>query len=170
MAFLDFGNVKVVDADWLRRSKRMLAAAVEGDAEAVVQELDGLGYLHRPEALDADQVLTQALANADWFLRDRELRIDRAYVARTIATLTDPRTAEMSLAMARHLKIPREEIWIRRVQIGVLAVLGQLRATGNWNRTAREFIFGDPPRTDLGRAEHAFFAQRGVTLQRPAPS
>ena len=33
-----------------------------------------------------------------------------------------------------------------------LAVLGQLRAHGNWHRIAREWIYGDQPVTELGRA------------------
>lgn len=35
----------------------------------------------------------------------------------------------------------------------VLAILGQLRATNNWSRIAREAIYGDAPETELGRAE-----------------
>ena len=40
--------------------------------------------------------------------------------------------------------------------------MSQLRATGNWHRIAREWIFGDPPVTDLGRAEAAFYALTGT--------
>ena len=168
IAFLDFGNVKLVDPGWLQMSKRLLAAVIAGDAEGVARELDALGYVHRVDSLDRKAMLAQARAGSDWFACDRKLTIDRDYVARTIAALTSADSARTSFAIARHLKIPREEIWIRRVQVGVLAVLGQLRATGNWHRTASEFIFGDAPQTDLGRAEHAFFAGRGITVQQAA--
>jgi hypothetical protein len=40
-------------------------------------------------------------------------------------------------------------------------VLGQLEATANWHRIAREFLYGDPPQTELGRQEAEFFAARG---------
>ena len=33
---------------------------------------------------------------------------------------------------------------------------GQLGATANWHRIAREWLFGDPPSTELGAAEHPF--------------
>jgi hypothetical protein len=49
----------------------------------------------------------------------------------------------------------------RRMEIGVLAVLGQLRAKRNWHRIAREWWFGDPPQTELGREEHEFWARKG---------
>jgi hypothetical protein len=72
----------------------------------------------------------------------------------------DPELIARSVRAARDVKIPAEEIWYRRVTIGVFAVLGQLHACANWHRIARESVWGDPPATDLGRAEHAFF-ERG---------
>jgi hypothetical protein len=74
--------------------------------------------------------------------------------------VTDPGTVESSLRLARGLKVPPDEIWFRRVQIGVLAVAGQLRARGNWHRTMREYVFGDEPHTELGRQEWQFFGAR----------
>jgi hypothetical protein len=41
-----------------------------------------------------------------------------------------------------------------------LAVLGQLHATANWHRIAREWIYGDDPVTELGRAEADFYRRR----------
>jgi hypothetical protein len=40
-----------------------------------------------------------------------------------------------------------------------LAVLGQLEATANWHRIAREWLYGDPPATPLGEAEASFFGR-----------
>ena len=50
----------------------------------------------------------------------------------------------------------------RRTETLTLAVMSQLRATANWHRIAREWIFGDPPVTELGRAEAEFYATRGA--------
>ena len=44
----------------------------------------------------------------------------------------------------------------RRMEALTLGVLGQLGATANWHRIAREWLFGDPPSTALGAAEHGF--------------
>jgi hypothetical protein len=41
-----------------------------------------------------------------------------------------------------------------------LAVISQLRATANWHRIAREWIYGDEPQTELGRQEAGFYATR----------
>jgi hypothetical protein len=47
------------------------------------------------------------------------------------------------------------------MESGVLAVLGQLQATRNWYRIGREWWFADPPATELGEEEWAYFEARG---------
>jgi predicted unusual protein kinase regulating ubiquinone biosynthesis (AarF/ABC1/UbiB family) len=162
LALLDFGSVKVVDPEWLASSQRLIRAVVEGDTEQFMSGLVTLGYVHRADRIDAERLLRQTLESGDWFLRDKDLQIDPDYVAGIIATLTDPRSIDSSLRTARGLKVPPEEIWFRRVQIGVLAVAGQLRARGNWHRRMREYVFGDEPATPLGREEWAFWQERGA--------
>jgi predicted unusual protein kinase regulating ubiquinone biosynthesis (AarF/ABC1/UbiB family) len=157
MALLDFGSVKVVDPAWLETSRRLLGAVIEGDSRRMMEGLAELGYLHRADVIDPDLLLEQVLEGSDWYLRDQELRIDPDYVARIITKMTDPRLTESSLRMARGFKIPPEEIWFRRVELGVLAVAGQLRARGNWHRIMREYLFADEPSTELGRQEWEFF-------------
>ena len=43
-----------------------------------------------------------------------------------------------------------------------LAVLSQLRASANWHRIAREWMYGDEPVTELGREEADFYGRSGV--------
>ena len=48
-----------------------------------------------------------------------------------------------------------------------LAVLAQLRARANWHRIAREWMYGDEPVTELGRAEARFYGTpRSERLER----
>ena len=60
----------------------------------------------------------------------------------------------------RRENLPANELMGRRMESGVLAVLGQLEATRNWYRIGREWWFADPPATELG--------ERGVGLLRVA--
>src|ERR687898_323501 len=48
---------------------------------------------------------------------------------------------------------PGNELMGRRMESGVLAVLGQLEATRNWYRIGREWWFGEEPATELGAQE-----------------
>lgn len=166
VAFLDFGNVKVVSERWLRDGKRAMRAVIDGDREAFIDAVVDLGYVHRREHLDADWLLDQVKLAGDWFLSDREVRIEPEYVARILAQVMDPKFISQGIRVARDLQVPPEEIWFRRVEIGVFAVLGQLRAGGNWHRMARETWYGDPPATELGAAEQEYFQRRGIGIVR----
>jgi hypothetical protein len=57
--------------------------------------------------------------------------------------------------------LPEAHMVQRRVEILVLTTLGQLRPHVNFHRVAREWLFGDEPITELGRAEAAW---RGPSL------
>jgi predicted unusual protein kinase regulating ubiquinone biosynthesis (AarF/ABC1/UbiB family) len=164
VAFLDFGNVKVVSENWLRNGKRAMRAVIDGDKQGFVDAVVELGYVHRREHLDADWLLGQVKLAGDWFLSDREVRIEPEYVGKILSQVMDPKFISRGIRVARDLQVPPEEIWFRRVEIGVFAVLGQLRASGNWHRMARETWFGDPPVTELGAAEHEYFSRRGMKI------
>jgi predicted unusual protein kinase regulating ubiquinone biosynthesis (AarF/ABC1/UbiB family) len=159
MAFIDFGSTKVVDADWLAAGDAAVAAAMDGDVDAHYRAAEAMGYFHRPERIDRDWLMRSTTTGMDWVLRDEEVRIDQEYVARVMAAMLDP--SPEAIRLARSMKVPPDEIWFRRMSVGVFAVLGHLRASANWHRLAREYIFGDEPRTELGRAERELFARSG---------
>ncbi|HWF54639.1 MAG TPA: AarF/ABC1/UbiB kinase family protein [Solirubrobacteraceae bacterium] len=167
LAFIDFGNVKVVSPGWLQGTKRGMRAASAGDRDAFRDAIIELGYVHRPEHLDVEWLLQQVLAAGEWFLRDQELELTPEYVAHMLSAVMDPQLIAHGIRVARDLKVPTEEVWFRRVEIGVFAVLGQLRAKANWHRIAGETIFGYPPATELGTAERDYFAGRGFVLPPP---
>jgi hypothetical protein len=92
-----------------------------------------------------------------WFLRDDEVSIDPALVQRTLLAANDPRAGYFYLM--RRTRIPPEDVLIRRLDVGVVAVLGRLRATRNWFRIACEYWRGDPPASELGRLDQEFFGR-----------
>jgi predicted unusual protein kinase regulating ubiquinone biosynthesis (AarF/ABC1/UbiB family) len=159
VVFFDFGNTKVVDPDWLEGRRRMLEAILEGDTQRYLDEALEQGYLRRADRVDGEWLLAQTLASEDWWLRDQTLTIDPDYVARILAQLME--VSPQVIRLLREVKVPPEEIWFRRVQIGVFAILGQLRATANWHRIMREYVFGDEPSTELGRQDAEFWRARG---------
>jgi hypothetical protein len=87
------------------------------------------------------------------------VKIDSEYVMNVMTAVTDPRSEFYSLM--RRENLPANELMGRRMEFGVLAVLGQLGAERNWLRIGGEWWFGDEPATELGREEWAFFESRG---------
>jgi len=94
-----------------------------------------------------------------WYMEDREVTVDSNRVMKAIAAVSDPRSGFFDLM--RRENVPANELMGRRMESGLLAVLGQLQATNNWYRIGREWWFADEPATELGREEWAYFEGRG---------
>jgi hypothetical protein len=76
-----------------------------------------------------------------------------------IDSTSDPRSEYYDLM--RRESVPADELMGRRMETGVLAVLAQLRAKRNWHRIMREYVYADPPSTELGEQEWEYFESRG---------
>jgi hypothetical protein len=121
--------------------------------------LGDLGFLHKPKRIDAEKLMEHVLAVGGWYLEDREVTVDPTYVMKVISAISDPRSEFYD--MMRRENVPANELMGRRMETGVLAVLGQLGATRNWCRIGREWWFADEPATELGAEEWAYFESRG---------
>jgi hypothetical protein len=77
-----------------------------------------------------------------------------------IESTNDPRSEYYDLM--RRESIPADELMGRRMEVGVVAVLGQLRAKRNWHRIMREWVYAEEPATELGRQEWEYFESRGL--------
>ena len=75
----------------------------------------------------------------------------------------EPRDAAQRAAsrdQVNQFTLPPESVLIRRMHGLVAVVMSQLRAGADWGAIAAEYLQGDPPATDLGRAEAEFFSGR----------
>jgi predicted unusual protein kinase regulating ubiquinone biosynthesis (AarF/ABC1/UbiB family) len=162
VAFLDFGMTKKLDREQIVLEQRAFDAASRDDPEAFREALHDLGFIKNPSKLDAERLLDHMRAVGGWFvMEDRELEITPKRVMKIIESTNDPRSEYFDLM--RRESIPADELMGRRMEIGVVAVLGQLRAKRNWHRIAREWIYADPPATELGEQEWEYFEGRGVS-------
>ncbi len=159
VAFLDFGMTKQLDKEQIALEVTAIAAAFDNDPDRLRHALHDLGFLHKPERVDAERLMEHVRVIGGWYMEDREITVDSQLVMNAIAAVTDPRAGFYDLW--RRENIPANELMGRRMETGVLAVLGQLRATRNWHRIGREWWFADEPATELGREEWAYFEARG---------
>jgi predicted unusual protein kinase regulating ubiquinone biosynthesis (AarF/ABC1/UbiB family) len=159
VAFLDFGMTKQLDKDQIELEIAALDAVFGDDPERLRVALHDLGFLNDPRKIDAEQLMEHVKTIGGWYMEDREITVDSARVMEAIAAVSDPRSEFYRLV--RRENLPANELMGRRMESGVLAVLGQLNATGNWYRIGREWWFGDPPATELGEREWAYFESRG---------
>jgi len=159
VAFLDFGMTKQLDKEQIELEITAIDAAVAQDPERLRKALHDLGFVHKPERVDAERLMEHVQSVGGWYMQDRDVTIDSKLVMNSIAAVTDPRAGFYDLW--RRENIPANELMGRRMETGVLAVLGQLRATRNWYRIYREWTYGEESETELGREEWAYFESRG---------
>jgi predicted unusual protein kinase regulating ubiquinone biosynthesis (AarF/ABC1/UbiB family) len=159
VAFLDFGMTKQLDREQVSLEITAIAAASEGDPERLRVALHDLGFVKDPKKIDAERLMRHVMTIGGWYMEDRELTIDSRRVMDAMTAASDPRSEFYDLM--RRENVPANELMGRRMELGMLAVLAQLRATRNWHRIGREWWFGDEPETELGRAEWDYFEARG---------
>jgi predicted unusual protein kinase regulating ubiquinone biosynthesis (AarF/ABC1/UbiB family) len=159
VAFLDYGMTKRLDREQIELEQRAIDAAARRDPEALRASLHDLGFIGKPSKLDAERLMDHVMAVGGWYMEDREIELTPERVMKVIESTSDPRSEYYDLI--RRENIPADELMGRRMETGVLAVLAQLRARRNWHRISREWIYGDPPSTELGEAEWAYFEERG---------
>jgi predicted unusual protein kinase regulating ubiquinone biosynthesis (AarF/ABC1/UbiB family) len=160
VAFLDFGMTKKLDPEQIELEQAAVDAAARKDPEALRQALHDLGFVKRPSKVEAERLLEHVMVVGGWYLEDGEYEVSSRRVMKVIESTSDPRSEYYDLM--RRESVPADELMGRRMETGVLAVLAQLRARRNWHRIMREWVYGDPPSTELGEAEWAYFEERGI--------
>jgi predicted unusual protein kinase regulating ubiquinone biosynthesis (AarF/ABC1/UbiB family) len=158
VAFLDFGMTKKLERGQLDNEREAIRLGMAGDAEGLRAQLARMGFFDvDDEEVTADAVLAHFRDVTRWYVDDREVPIDKRYAGQVLIDFGDPRSEHWEL-MKRET-MPAEAMLARRMEALTLGVLGQLGATANWHRIAREWLFGDPPSTELGEAEEPFHGQ-----------
>jgi predicted unusual protein kinase regulating ubiquinone biosynthesis (AarF/ABC1/UbiB family) len=164
VAFLDFGMTKRLSPDQIQLEQRAVDAAGKDDAEALRQALHDLGFVADPSRVEAERLMEHVKMVGGWYMEDADVQITAERVMKMIEVTSDPRSDFYDLV--RRESLPADELMGRRMETGLLAVLAQLRATANWHRIMREWVYADPPSTVLGEAEWRYFERRG-TAQTP---
>jgi predicted unusual protein kinase regulating ubiquinone biosynthesis (AarF/ABC1/UbiB family) len=155
VAFIDFGMSKRVSREDLDAERAAIRHGMDGDAEALHAQLGRMGFFDpSDEAVTPEAVLDHFRDVTAWYIDDRELTIDRSIVQQVLIDFGDPRSRHWQLM--RRETMPPQAMLARRMEALTLGVLGQLEATANWHRIAREWLFDDPPCTELGAAERPF--------------
>ena len=158
MAFLDFGLFKRIPASAAEFELQSQRLGIERRGAELIEHLHRGGWMGDPSFYTEDGILEQFDDFTWWYTRDEEIHLEPEVATEVIIQMSDPRSRHFG--KMRHETLPPDHLFGRRLEMLTLAVMSQLRATGSWHRIAREWIYGDPPVTDLGAAEAEFYAGR----------
>ncbi len=158
ICFLDFGLFKTIErrvADVEIHSQRL---AHERRGEELVEFWGETGFLNDTTRMNPERLLAFVDMASWWYTHDGEVQLTPEIASEIVMGVSTPMGEHF--ARFRHESMPPEYLFGRRLEHLTLAVLGQLEARANWHRIAREWVYGDPPVTDLGRAEAEWLAAR----------
>ncbi len=160
VTFLDFGLVRYFNRAEIDVFASMVkAAAVDHDATAFRSVVEHAGLLRAGAPVPTDDAGAYFSHFYQAVSEDRVMTWTPEYSSRIVR-----HTFDRSSAIAQYATVPRSFVFIQRINLGLYALLGDLRATGNYRRMAEElWPFADgAPSTPLGAAEAAWLRARGA--------
>ncbi|MGI8863398.1 MAG: ABC1 kinase family protein [Solirubrobacteraceae bacterium] len=154
VAFVDFGFFKRLSRPEAELQRDVLIAVHQRDDDRLFELMRAAGVLTGRSERDLEQLMEVYDTLCGWLFVDEEVTI-----APNIVTKAIVQQGKMSRSEVR---LPASQIVAARAYVLVLAILGQLEARNNWSRIAREMLYGEPPVTDLGRAEAEWLGGLGL--------
>ena len=164
VAFLDFGLVRAVDPGTLKLLLETAQALIHDDKDRGRAALEGLGIL-TPKTPEVEAVWEHMKALNAPILVDAPFRVDPPLVGKIGQAGFDPRSE--AFKALRKVGIPAVMVTFNRMSFGLGSIIGRLEATANWQAIMRELWFGEPSRTELGKAEQEWLHQVHPELHPP---
>jgi predicted unusual protein kinase regulating ubiquinone biosynthesis (AarF/ABC1/UbiB family) len=163
VTFLDFGLVKhFTPADIAIFEAMVRSMVLQPDTARFREVVENAGFLHRGAPMTDEEVGRYFGHFYETIREDRVTTFSPEYNAEIIARLF-PSSDQDYAPIARWGNVPGEHVILQRINLGLLAILGRLHATGNWRQIAEEqwpFVDG-PPTTKLGCLEADWRARTG---------
>ena len=162
VSFLDFGLVKrFTDAEIATLQGMAKAMAVDGDVAEFRGIIERAGFIP-PGQPFSNELVSDYFGHFFTFLvDDGPMTFTPEYASETVRRLFD--TSGPYAEIMRVGNAPPFAVVLQRINVGLLAILGRLRATANWRAIAGDVwpFVGGPPATELGRMEVDWRAASG---------
>jgi predicted unusual protein kinase regulating ubiquinone biosynthesis (AarF/ABC1/UbiB family) len=160
VSFLDFGLVKYFTPEEVYPLQRLIETiVVDPDPAAFRATLEEAGFLKPDAAMSNDEVVEYFRHFYNFVLDEHSGVLDEEYASQTARRLFQLDGAG-SAGVQRSGNVPPAYVILQRINLGLYAVLGRLRAKAPWRGISEElwpWVDG-PPSTDLGRLEAAWLA------------
>jgi predicted unusual protein kinase regulating ubiquinone biosynthesis (AarF/ABC1/UbiB family) len=162
VTFLDFGLVKRFDPEEVELIADMLKAmALDRDIKEYRRLIERIGMLKSGSSFTDEEVMDYFGHFYDFVQRDEVGTITPEYASETVRRFFDYGGEHAEILRAAN--VPPTFVIIQRINLGLYAIFGQLRATANWRRISEEIwpFVEAPPSTELGERAAAWAAAKG---------
>ena len=163
VSFLDFGLFNTMDPEHVEFEASCLRAAAEDRGEDLYKLMVKRGVIKKTAKVTVDECLDYVYAGSGWCLVDQDLEITPELASGAFLLAVDPRQSEFGGMKLQNL--PPEHLFSRRADFLTFGVLGQLNSTANWHLIAREWLYGEPPATELGKQNEQWQLARKAELK-----
>jgi predicted unusual protein kinase regulating ubiquinone biosynthesis (AarF/ABC1/UbiB family) len=158
VSFLDFGCVKHHDKDNMAQVQRIVRAVLADDARALRAEFVEVGVFGATTGPAPEEILAWYRPGFEMLTAPQPYTMTPGLVARVIENQVSLRGP--GGRVVRSLRLPKDYVFLTRIDLGLWSVLAELRATGYWRSIVAELDEGADPVTDMGKADAAFWAAR----------
>jgi predicted unusual protein kinase regulating ubiquinone biosynthesis (AarF/ABC1/UbiB family) len=158
VTFLDFGLVKRFTDDEMSTFVGMVkAAAYDHDVPTFRRIVEEAGLLRAGAPAD-DEAIGEYFSQFYESVRDDKVVTWSSEYASRIVRHTFDRSSPIS----QYATVPKAFVFIQRINLGLYALLGELRATGNYRRMAEELwpFVQAPPSTSMAEGEQLWLMKR----------
>jgi predicted unusual protein kinase regulating ubiquinone biosynthesis (AarF/ABC1/UbiB family) len=158
VSFLDFGLVKHFADDEMATFQRMIRFAVlEPDDARFRATVEAAGLLRPGAPVSTAEVGRYFAHFYDAVRHDATITWTPEYASATVRQVFDRNSP-----IAHYATVPAMFVIIQRINLGLYAILGQLRATANYRRIAEELwpMVSGPPSTPMGQTEADWLAAK----------
>jgi hypothetical protein len=158
VSFLDFGCVKRFRPEQVQMMDAIVRGCLRSDVLGTWCACVEAGMFKSSDPVTPEEAF--AYWWEDWGIvcAKQRLTITPEYVARRIERRCSPNGP--SANALRHATMPPEYTAMARIEVGVMSVIGQLRAGAHWGSIAAEHFENAPPLTDMGKRIQAFYEER----------
>jgi hypothetical protein len=158
VTFLDFGCVKRFRPEHVNTMMAIVCAIVDGDTEALVRVLRAAEFIGPKDDPDPAELLGWFREQFEPLIAEQPFTYTPEFAAAVVRSEVSP--FGRYSGVTRRMAMPPDYLMISRIDLGITAVLGGLRATGDWAAIRAEWDCDAPPGTPLGELDAAFWAAK----------
>jgi predicted unusual protein kinase regulating ubiquinone biosynthesis (AarF/ABC1/UbiB family) len=154
----DFGCVKRFDREQVESLNIVMRECLRGDVDETWRVSVEGGFFAPSGSLTAEEAFAYWREPVEMFWGEQPFTITPEYVAKLIE-LRYSATGPLANAF-RHVAAPVTYTVMSRIDIGVMSMISELRATNDWKGIAAEFFEDADPATPMAKADRAYREER----------